>query len=153
MDNVSMIGIDISKSSFQVHGATASGQPVLRKKLSRGKVLEFLASQPACLVMLKTCGGAYHSRRDIQPLGHEVRLIVPIAHEVVRLPLPVRIVPSCHPHRCEARYLRLPKRPGQHGTPMTAANTPQSDHYPAFPGSTLEPVDQSERVPRMTDRV
>ena len=78
MDNVSIIGIDISKSSFQVHGATASGEPVLRKKLSRGKVLEFLASQPACLVVMETCGGAHHWGREIQQLGHEVRLIAPI---------------------------------------------------------------------------
>ena len=54
MDNVSIIGIDISKSSFQVRGATSSGEPVLRKKLSRGKVLEFLASQPPCLVVMET---------------------------------------------------------------------------------------------------
>ena len=78
MDNVSIIGIDISKSSFQVHGATTNGEPVLRKKLSRGKVLEFLASQPACLVVMETCGGAHHWGREIQPLGHEVRLIAPI---------------------------------------------------------------------------
>ena len=60
MDNVSIIGIDIPKSSFQVHGATTNDEPVLRKKLSRGKVLEFLASQPACLVVMETCGGAHH---------------------------------------------------------------------------------------------
>ena len=78
MDNVSIIGIDISKSSFQIHGATASGEPVLRKKLSRGKVLEFLALQPPCLVVMETCGGAHHWGREIQPLGHEVRLIAPI---------------------------------------------------------------------------
>ena len=41
MDNVSIIGIDISKSSFQLHGATADGAPVLRKKLTRRKVLLF----------------------------------------------------------------------------------------------------------------
>ena len=78
MENVSIIGIDISKSSFQVHGATSSGEPVLRKKLSRGKVLEFLASQPPCLVVMETCGGAHHWGREIQQLGHEVRLIAPI---------------------------------------------------------------------------
>ena len=78
MNNVSIIGIDISKSSFQLHGATADGAPVLRKKLSRGKVLEFLASQPACLVVMEACGGAHHWGREIQQLGHEVRLIAPI---------------------------------------------------------------------------
>ena len=58
MDKFSIIGIDISKRSFQVHGATADGAPVLRRKLTRAKVLEYLASQPRCLVVMETCGGA-----------------------------------------------------------------------------------------------
>ena len=78
MDNVSIIGLDISKRSFQVHGATADGAPVLRRKLTRAKVLEFLASQARCLVVMETCGGAHHWGREIQQLGHEVRLIAPI---------------------------------------------------------------------------
>lgn len=77
MDNVSIIGLDISKRSFQVHGATAEGAPVVRRKLSRTKVLEFLASQPRCLVVMETCGGAHHWGREIQQLGHQVRLIAP----------------------------------------------------------------------------
>ena len=78
MDNVSIIGIDISKRNFPVHGATADGAPVLRRKLTRANVLEFLASQPRCLVVMETCGGAHHWGRKIQQLGHEVRLIAPI---------------------------------------------------------------------------
>ena len=77
MDNVSIIGLDISKRSFQVHGATADGAPVLRRKLTRAKILQFLASQPRCLVVMETCGGAHHWGREIQQLGHEVRLIAP----------------------------------------------------------------------------
>ena len=77
MGNVSIIGLDISKRSFQVHGATAEGAPVLRRKLTRAKVLEFFASQPRCLVVMETCGGAHHWGREIQQLGHEVRLIAP----------------------------------------------------------------------------
>ena len=78
MDNASIIGIDISKRSFQLHGATAAGTPVLRKKLTRGTVLEFFASQPPCLVVMETCGGAHHWGREIRQLGHEVRLIAPV---------------------------------------------------------------------------
>ena len=65
MDNVSIIGIDISKRSFQVHGATSDGAPVLRRKLSRAKVLEFLGSQPPCLVVMEICGGAHHWGQEI----------------------------------------------------------------------------------------
>ena len=78
MDNVSIIGIDISKSSFPRHGATVDGAPVLRKKLTWRKVLEFLASQPPCLVVMETCDGAHYWGREIQQLGHEVRLIAPM---------------------------------------------------------------------------
>ena len=53
------------------------GAPVLRRKLTRAKVLEFLASQPQCLVVMEACGGAHHWGREIQQLGHEVRLIGP----------------------------------------------------------------------------
>ena len=62
MDNVPIIGLDISKRSFQVHGATADGAPVLRRKLSRGKVLEFLAAQPPCLVHLRDSAGLSDAR-------------------------------------------------------------------------------------------
>ena len=71
MDNVSIIGIDISKRYFQLHGATASGAPVMRKRLSRGKVLEFPGSQSPCLMVMEACGGAHYWRREIQQLGHE----------------------------------------------------------------------------------
>ena len=74
MDNVSIIGIDISKRSFQLHGATDSGKPALRKKLSRSKVLEFFGLQPPCLVVMEACGGAHYWGREIQQLGHEVKL-------------------------------------------------------------------------------
>jgi transposase len=44
------IGLDIAKNSFQIHGVAASGRAVLRKQLRRGKVLEFFANLPACLI-------------------------------------------------------------------------------------------------------
>ena len=77
MDNVSIIGIDISKRSFQLHGATDSGIPVLRRKLSRSQMVKFFASQAPCLVVMEACGGAHYWGREIQQLGHEVKLIAP----------------------------------------------------------------------------
>ena len=75
---VSVIGIDISKRYFQLHGATADGEPVLRRKLTRSKVLAFLAGQPACRVVMEVCGSAHHWGRMILRLGHEVCLIPPV---------------------------------------------------------------------------
>ena len=55
MDQVNIIGIDLAKQSFQLHGAWADGSVAFRKKLSRGKVLEFLASQPPSVVAMEAC--------------------------------------------------------------------------------------------------
>ncbi len=78
MGEASIIAIDLAKNSFQVHGAKASGSVVYRKKLSRGKLLSFLASQPSCMVAMEACGSAHYRSREIMTLGHEVRLVPPI---------------------------------------------------------------------------
>ena len=77
MGQVSMIGLDIAKRVFQARGADSVGNEVFRKKLARGKVLIFLASQPSCVIALEVCGGAHHWGREITKLGHRVKLIAP----------------------------------------------------------------------------
>jgi transposase len=72
-----IIGLDIAKSSFQIHGVAACGRPALRKKLRRGKVLEFFANLPGCLIGMEACGGAHYWARELTRLGHEVRLMPP----------------------------------------------------------------------------
>jgi transposase len=69
------IGLDIAKSSFQVHGVNAHGKVVIRKQLTRGKVLGYFAPLPPCLVGLEAWGGAHYWARELQKLGHEVRLM------------------------------------------------------------------------------
>ena len=78
MDEVSIIGIDLAKRSFQLHGARADGSVAFRKTLSRGKLLAFLASQPRCVVAMEACASAHYWGREIKKLGHEVRLVPPI---------------------------------------------------------------------------
>ncbi|MGJ3262051.1 MAG: IS110 family transposase [Salinarimonas sp.] len=78
MQNATIIGIDLAKNSFHLHGAAADGTVVFRKKLSRTKVLPFLASQPSATVAMEACASAHHWGREITALGHEVRLIAPI---------------------------------------------------------------------------
>jgi len=77
MEQDSTIGLDLAKSVFQAHGEDAAGAVVFRKRLRRGQVLEFFASQPACIVAMEACGGSHHWRREIGNLGHTVRLIPP----------------------------------------------------------------------------
>ena len=77
MTTPTIIGLDIAKSSFQIHGVAACGRTTLRKKLGRGKVLEFFANLPACLIGMEACGGAHYWARELTKLGHEVRLMPP----------------------------------------------------------------------------
>jgi transposase len=74
---VTTIGLDIAKNVFQVHGVDEHGRVVLRKRLARGRVLAFFANLPRCLIGLEACGGAHHWARELNRLGHEVRLMPP----------------------------------------------------------------------------
>ena len=78
MEGVYIIGIDLAKHNFQLHGARADGSVAFRKKLTRGKVLGFLASQPRCVVAMEACAGAHYWGREIGKLGHEVKLVPPV---------------------------------------------------------------------------
>ena len=75
--DITTIGFDLAKTVFQVHGADGEGRPVLRRKLRRGKVPAFFAGLPSCLVGMEACASAHYWAREIQALGHEVRLIPP----------------------------------------------------------------------------
>jgi len=77
MGEISTIGLDIAKSVFQVHGVDADGAVVIRKRVSRAKVLEFFAALPPCLVGIEACPTAHHWSRRLQVLGHTVKLMPP----------------------------------------------------------------------------
>jgi transposase len=77
MGEVSTIGLDIAKSVFQVHGVDADGAVVIRKRISRAKVLEFFAALPSCLVGIEACPSAHYWSRKLQALGHTVKLMPP----------------------------------------------------------------------------
>ena len=59
MEKVTIIGIDLAKRVFQVHGATKDGRPVVRKKLSRAQLLDFLAKQEPAIVAMEACATAH----------------------------------------------------------------------------------------------
>jgi transposase len=77
MGEVSTIGLDIAKSVFQVHGVDIAGAIVIRKRISRAKVLEYFGELPPCLVGIEACPSAHHWGRELQTLGHTVKLIPP----------------------------------------------------------------------------
>ena len=77
MREVAVVGLDLAKNVFQVHGITVDGAVVFRKQLRRAQVLEFFESLPACLVGIEACASAHHWARALIGLGHEVRLMPP----------------------------------------------------------------------------
>jgi len=77
MSEISIVGLDLAKSVFQVHGADEGGAVVLRKRLRREQVLGFFSTLPRCVVAMEACASAHHWAREIGTLGHEVRLIPP----------------------------------------------------------------------------
>jgi transposase len=77
MQTVTTIGLDIAKSVFQVHGVDAGGIVVLRRQLKRRYVVAFFRKLPPCLVGIETCASAHHWSRELQALGHTVRLMPP----------------------------------------------------------------------------
>ncbi|MGZ8995664.1 MAG: IS110 family RNA-guided transposase [Rhodospirillales bacterium] len=73
--NAIMIGLDIAKSVFQVHGEDASGRIVLQKRLRRSQVEGFFAKLPPARIGIEACGSSHHWGRALRAQGHEVRLI------------------------------------------------------------------------------
>ena len=72
-----VIGVDLAKNIFQVHGASRAGEVMFRKKLRRQQFMQFMATQPPALVVLEACGSAHYWARELAASGHEVRLIAP----------------------------------------------------------------------------
>jgi len=77
MGEVSTIGLDIAKSVFQIHGISGDGTVVIRKRVTRAKVLEFFSVLPPCLIGIEACPTAHHWSRQLSMLGHTVRLMPP----------------------------------------------------------------------------
>src|SRR2546429_2065177 len=75
MGEVTMIGLDLAKHVFQVHGVEAEGATVLRKQLRRAQVLAFFSRLPRCMVGMEACGTAHYWARELRALGREVRLM------------------------------------------------------------------------------
>jgi transposase len=77
MQAITTVGLDIAKSVFQVHGVDAQGNVLVRRQLKRGHVLPFFQKLPPCLVGIEACATSHYWSRELQALGHKVRLMPP----------------------------------------------------------------------------
>ncbi len=77
MSTVTTIGVDIAKSVFQVHGISAMGEVLIRRRVRRGQVLKFFTSLPPCPIGIAACASDHLWSRELQSLGHLVKLMPP----------------------------------------------------------------------------
>lgn len=77
MKDVTTIGMDIAKNIFQLHLADKQGKKIETKRLSRDKLISFLANISPCLIGMEACGGSHYWARQLQKLGHQVKLMAP----------------------------------------------------------------------------
>jgi transposase len=77
MNNVTSLAIDLAKNIFQLHGTDAKGKAILKKKITRVKLLEFMTTLPPCNVFMEACGSSNYWGRKFESSGHKVKLIHP----------------------------------------------------------------------------
>lgn len=77
MEKVTLLAIDIAKNVFQLHGVDDKANVVLRRRLTRVKLIEFILKLQPCTIVMEACGGANYWCRKFKSMGHEVKLISP----------------------------------------------------------------------------
>jgi transposase len=77
MEQITRIGMDTSKSIFQLHGVASAERPVLRKQLRREAMISFFKKLAPTVIGIEACGGAHHWARLLSSFGHQVKLLPP----------------------------------------------------------------------------
>ena len=77
MSESALIGIDLGKHTFHLHGQDKSGREVFRKKCSRAQMMQFFGNSPSCVVVMEACAGSHHVARQLAAMGHTAKLISP----------------------------------------------------------------------------
>jgi len=77
MNDIKVLGIDLAKNVFQLHGTDNRGKRILRRRLSREALLPFIANLKPCLIGIEACGGAHYWTREFTKLGHTVKMMSP----------------------------------------------------------------------------
>ena len=77
MHDTTLVGIDLGKHSFHLHGQSDNGKQTLRKKVTRKRLLEFIVTAKACTVVMEACARAHRMARTLAAFGHTVKLISP----------------------------------------------------------------------------
>ena len=115
---IKVLGIDLAKQSFHIHGVDEAGETVLSKKLTRKQLIAFTVKLPPCLIGLEACGGAHDWVRKLTGYGHTVRMIaksgsgLAIKHSCVNLYL-LPCLPLNSVHQKQSLFPALYNHPYQ----------------------------------------
>ena len=74
---VSTVGLDLAKNVFQVHAIDDAGEVIVRRSLRRRQVMPFFGKLAPCLIGVEACGTSHYWARELEALGHEVKLMPP----------------------------------------------------------------------------
>lgn len=74
---VTLIGIDLAKSIFQVCGVNQAGKQVFNRQVRRARLMEFLIKHPDATMAMEACSGSNYWGRELQQRGFQVKLIPP----------------------------------------------------------------------------
>jgi transposase len=77
MKDIKVLGIDLAKNVFQLHGADARGKRILSKRMGRMELIEFMSNLAPCLVGIEACTGAHYWARLFRTMGHTVKMMAP----------------------------------------------------------------------------
>lgn len=77
MENINLLAIDVAKNIFQLHAIDKRGHCVLKKRLTRQKLIALISNLPLCTLVMEACGGSFYWARQFQRMGHDVKLISP----------------------------------------------------------------------------
>jgi len=77
MKDIKVLGIDLAKNVFQLHGTDGKGKQVFSKRLSREKLADFIVNLPPCLIGIEACGGSNYWGRLFKQMGHQVKIMSP----------------------------------------------------------------------------
>lgn len=71
------VGIDLARNVFQIHGVDQHGKVILKKQLKRSRMAAFFVNLPVCLIGMEACDSAHHWARELEKMGHTVKLMAP----------------------------------------------------------------------------
>ena len=74
---IDVLGIDLAKNVFQLHGVDRKGDPIFKRRVMRDQLLSVIAGIEPCTIAIEACTGAFCWARQFEEIGHKVKIVSP----------------------------------------------------------------------------